>query len=174
LIPIWGTIERGTVGPDYTARKGATGVEITHDLTADGITSQTLGGEAVTRVSQSGQVVTLDFDESAILTSGQINLVLGDGVGTETFKIQYNVIGLPSNTLNVEGVALASKADIRLTVLDATGSRLDRQTGLTTDANGNTGTTIVAAGADADVIEVSLYSPSAAKGIVYETVLGLI
>jgi len=48
---------------DYTARKGATGVEVTHNLTADGITSQTLDGEAITRASQSGQVVTLDFDE---------------------------------------------------------------------------------------------------------------
>jgi hypothetical protein len=161
-------------GPDYTARKGATGVEITHTLTADGITSQTLDGEAVTRASQSGQVVTLDFDESAILTSGEINLVLGDGVDTETFTVQYNVIGLPSNTLLKDGAALASLTDVKLTVLDASGTRLDRQTGLTTDADGLTGVTPVAAGAVDDLVEVSFFSPGSEVGIVYETTLGLL
>ena len=161
-------------GPDYTARKGATGVEITHTLTADGITSQTLGGEAVTLVSQSGQVVTLDFDESAILTSGEIDLVLGDGVDTQTFTVQYNVIGLPSNTLLKDGAALASLTDVKLTVLDASGTRLDRQTGLTTDASGLTGVTPVAAGAVDDPVEVSFFSPGSEVGIVYETTLGLL
>ena len=159
---------------DYTARKGATGVEVTHNLTADGITSQTLGGEAVTLVSQSGQVVTLDFDESAILTSGEIDLVLGDGVDTETFTVQYNVIGLPSNTLLKDGAALASLTDVKLTVLDASGTRLDRQTGLTTDASGLTGVTPVAAGAVDDPVEVSVFSPGSEVGIVYETTLGLL
>jgi hypothetical protein len=160
--------------PDYTVRKNATGVEITHTLTADGITSQTLGGEAVTRVSQSGQVVTLDFDESAILTSGETNLVLGDGVDTQTFTVQYNVIGLPSNTLLKDGAALASLTDVKLTVLDASGTRLDRQIGLTTDASGLTGVIPVAAGVVDDAVEVSYFSPGAAVGITYETTLGLL
>jgi len=159
---------------DYTARKGATGVEVTHNLTADGITSQTLGGEAITRASQSGQVVTLDFDESAITTSGEYDLVLGDNVGTETFTVQYNVIGLPSNTLLKDGAALASLTDVKLTVLDASGTRLDRQTGLTTDASGLTGVTPVAAGAVDDPVEVSVFSPGSEVGIVYETTLGLL
>jgi hypothetical protein len=169
-----GDVVTSATGPDYTARKGATGVEITHTLTADGITSQTLGGEVVTLVSQSGQVVTLDFDESAITTSDVYDIVLGDGVDTQTFKVQYNVIGLPSNTLLKDGAALASLADVKLTVLDASGTRLDRQTGLTTDADGLTGVTPVAAGAVDDPVEVSFFSPGSEVGIVYETTLGLL
>jgi hypothetical protein len=165
------------IGPaatsDYTARKGETGVEITHTLTADGITSQTLNAEAVTLASQAGQVATIDFTDT-ITTSGEYDLVLGDGVGTETFKIQYNVIGLPSNTLLKDGAALASLADVKLTVLDASGTRLDRQTGLTTDADGLTGVTPVAAGAVDDPVEVSFFSPGSEVGIVYETTLGLL
>jgi hypothetical protein len=160
--------------PDYIARKGATGVEITHTLTADGITSQTLNGEVVTLASQAGQVATLNLDESAITTSGEYDLVLGDGVGTQTFTVQYNVIGLPSNTLLKDGAALASLTDVKLTVLDASGTRLDRQTGLTTDASGLTGVTPVAAGAVDDPVEVSVFSPGSEVGIVYETTLGLL
>jgi len=160
-------------GPDYTARKGSTET-ITHTLTADGITTATLNGETVTIGTQSGQDADIDLDETAITTSGEYDLVLGDGVGTETFTVQYNVIGLPSNTLLKDGAALASLTDVKLTVLDASGTRLDRQTGLTTDASGLTGVTPVAAGAVDDPVEVSFFSPGSEVGIVYETTLELL
>jgi len=160
-------------GPDYTARKGSTET-ITHTLTADGITTATLNGETVTIGTQSGQDADIDLDETAITTSGEYDLVLGDGVDTETFTVQYNVIGLTTNTLLKDGAVLASLTDVKLTVLDASGTRLDRQTGLTTDGAGATGATIVAAGAAADTVEVSFFSPGSAVGITYETTLGLL
>ena len=160
-------------GPDYTARKGSTET-ITHALTADGITTATLNGETVTIGTQSGQDADIALDETAITTSGEYDLVLGDGVDTETFTVQYNVVGLPSNTLLKDGAVLASLTDVKLTVLDASGTRLDRQTGLTTDASGLTGVTPVAAGAVDDPVEVSFFSPGSEVGIVYETTLGLL
>jgi len=159
-------------GPDYTARKGSTAT-ITHTLTADGITTATLDGETVTIGTQSGQDADINLTDT-ITTSGEYDLVLGDGVDTETFTVQYNVIGLPSNTLLKDGAALASLADVKLTVLDASGTRIDRQTGLTTDADGLTGVTPVAAGAVDDPVEVSFFSPGSEVGIVYETTLGLL
>jgi len=163
------------LGQDYTARKGATGVEITHTLTADGITSQTLNGETVTLASQSGQVATLSLDESAITTSGEYDLVLGDGVGTETFTVQYNVIGLPSNTLLKDGAALASLTDVEMDILDAAGATvLDTLTGITTDASGVTGQTVIAAGAVDDAVRISGYSDSAGIGFAFKATLELL
>jgi len=160
-------------GPDYTARKGSTAT-ITHTLTADGITTATLNGETVTIGTQSGQDADIDLDETAITTSGEYDLVLGDGTDTETFTVQYNVIGLATNTLQKEGDALADLSDVRITVLNAAGTRLDRQTGLTTNATGVTGTTIVAAGDPDDAVEVSYYSASAEAGITFVTALELL
>jgi len=159
--------------PDYTARKGST-VTITHTLTADGITTATLNGETVTIGTQSGQDADIDLDETAITTSGEYDLVLGDGTDTETFTVQYNVIGLATNTLQKEGDALADLSDVRITVLNAAGTRLDRQTGLTTNGSGVTGTTIVAAGDPGDAVEVSYYSASEEAGITFVTALELL
>ena len=160
-------------GVDYTARKGSTET-ITHTLTADGITTATLDGETVTIGTQSGQDADIALDETAITTSGEYDLVLGDGTDTETFTVQYNVIGLATNTLQKEGDALADLSDVRITVLNAAGTRLDRQTGLTTNATGVTGTTIVAAGDPEDAVEVSYYSASAEAGITFVTALELL
>ena len=160
-------------GSDYTARKGSTAT-ITHTLTADGITTATLDGETVTIGTQSGQDADIDLDETAITTSGEYDLVLGDGTDTETFTVQYNVIGLATNTLQKEGDALADLSDVRITVLNAAGTRLDRQTGLTTNGSGVTGPTIVAAGDPDDAVEVSYYSASEEAGITFVTALELL
>ena len=162
-----------STGPDYTARKGSTET-ITHTLTADGITTATLDGETVTIGTQSGQDADIDLDETAITTSGEYDLVLGDGADTETFTVQYNVIGLATNTLQKEGDALADLSDVRITVLNAAGTRLDRQTGLTTNGSGVTGPTIVAAGDPGDAVEVSYYSASEEAGITFVTALELL
>ena len=100
--------------------------------------------------------------------------MLGDGTDTETFTVQYNVIGLATNTLQKEGDALADLSDVRITVLNAAGTRLDRQTGLTTNGSGVTGTTIVAAGDPDDAVEVSYYSASEEAGITFVTALELL
>ena len=170
---MYATTAEVVTAADYTARKGSTET-ITHTLTADGITTATLDGETVTIGTQSGQDADIDLDETAITTSGEYDLVLGDGTDTETFTVQYNVIGLATNTLQKEGDALADLSDVRITVLNAAGTRLDRQTGLTTNGSGVTGTTIVAAGDPDDAVEVSYYSASEEAGITFVTALELL
>ena len=170
---MYATTAEVVTAADYTARKGSTET-ITHTLTADGITTATLDGETVTIGTQSGQDADIDLDETAITTSGEYDLVLGDGTDTETFTVQYNVIGLATNTLQKEGDALADLSDVRITVLNAAGTRLDRQTGLTTNGSGVTGTTIVAAGDPGDAVEVSYYSASEEAGITFVTALELL
>ena len=145
-------------GPDYTARKGATGVEITHTLTADGITSATLNGEGVTLASQAGQVATLNLDESAITTSGEYDLVLGDGVGTQTFTVQYNVIGISSKNLNKDGLDLASLDNLEIIVATLGGLQLARYTNKLTTPQGDTGTVLVNTGSALDMVNVSFIS----------------
>ena len=151
-------VESSVVGPDYTARKGATGVEVTHTLTADGITSQTLNGEVVTLASQAGQVATLNLDESAITTSGEYDLVLGDGVGTQTFTVQYNVIGISSKNLNKDGLDLASLDNLEIIVATLGGLQLARYTNKLTTPQGDTGTVLVNTGSALDMVNVSFIS----------------
>lgn len=161
------------VAPGVTARKGSTAT-VTHTLTADGITTATLDGETVTIGTQSGQDADINFTDT-ITTSGVYDLVLGDGVGTETYTVQYNVIGLSSNTLQKEGSALASLTDVELDIFDATGATvLDTLTGITTDASGVTGPTIIATGAVDDTVRVSGYSDSAEIGFAYKATLELL
>jgi hypothetical protein len=164
----------GVAGPDYTARKGSTAT-ITHTLTADGITTATLDGETVTIGTQSGQDADIALDETAITTSGEYDLVLGDGVGTETFTVQYNVIGLTTNTIQKDGASIGAQTDVEMHILDATGATvLGNLTGLTTDASGITGQTIVPAGAVDDSVRVIGYSDAAEIGFAYKTTLGLL
>jgi len=158
---------------DYTARKGSTAT-ITHTLTAAGLTSATLNGQAVTIASQSGQTASINFTDT-ITTSDVYDLVLGDDVGTQTFTVQYNVIGLTTNTIQKEGTSIGARSDLEMDVLDATGATvLGTLTGLTTDASGITGQTIVPAGSVGDPVRVSGYSEAAGIGFAYKTTLGLL
>ena len=130
---------------DYTIRKGATAVPITHTLTAGGITSQTFNGETVALASQSGQIANVDFTDT-ITTSGVYTLTLGDGTNTENFDVQYNVIGLSSNILKKEGVVLANLTNVEVVIM--TGGYpprtiLEQFQNITTDAAGNTGNIII-------------------------------
>ena len=160
--------------PDYTIRKGSTAVPITHTLTAGGITSQTFNGETVALASQSGQVANVDFTDT-ITTSGVYTLTLGDGVTTQNFDVQYNVIGLEGNTFQKDGISIGARTDLEMDILDATGATvLDALTGLTTDAAGDTGAAIVAAGAAGDSVRVSGYSDAAGIGFAYKTTLSLV
>ena len=162
-----------TGGVDYTARKGSTAT-ITHTLTAAGLTSATLNGQAVTITSQSGQTASISFTDT-ITTSDVYDLVLGDGVDTQTLTLQYNVIGLTTNTIQKEGVSIGARSDLEMDVLDEVGSTvLGNLTGLTTDAAGVTGQTIVPAGAVGDAVRVSGYSEAAGIGFAYKTTLGLL
>jgi len=166
-------VESAVVVPDYTVRKGATGVEITHTLTADGITSQTLDGEVVTLVSQAGQVATIDFDETVILTSGELDLVLGDGTDTETLTVQYNVIGLPSSIVARNGIP-KSEVSVEVCVLSgAEGSRvLHSQSTLATDADGNLSDAVVGTLALGETVLVSHLTELG--GVAYEVDLELL
>ena len=160
-------------GADYTIRKGAT-VTVSHALTAAGLTSATLNGQAVTIASQSGQNATINFTDT-ITTSGVYNLVLGDGVDTQMLTVQYNVIGLTTNTIHKEGASIGAWTDLEIDVLNASGTTiLGTLTGLTTDASGITGKTVVPAGAAGDAVRVSGYSEAAEIGFAYKTVLGLL
>jgi len=160
-------------GSDYTARKGSTAT-ITHTLTAAGLTSATLNGQPVTIASQSGQTASISFTDT-ITTSDVYDLVLGDDVGTQTFTVQYNVIGLTTNTIQKEGTSIGARSDLEMDVLDATGATvLGTLTGLTTDASGITGQTIVPAGSVGDPVRVSGYSEAAGIGFAYKTTLGLL
>jgi len=166
-------VESSVVPPDYTVRKGATSVEITHTLTADGITSQTLDGEVVTLVSQAGQVATIDFDETVILTSGELDLVLGDGTDTETLTVQYNVIGLPSSIVARNGIP-KSEVSVEVCVLSgAEGSRvLHSQSTLATDADGNLSDAVVGTLALGETVLVSHLTELG--GVAYEVDLELL
>lgn len=77
-----------------------------------------------------------------ITTSGAYDLVLGDGVGTETITVQVNVFGVvPSdNPLKKDNVALASLANVQYRIISGTAlnGTLLYYTGTgTTDAGGN-------------------------------------
>ena len=164
---------------DYTVRKGATGVTVTHTLTADGISTATLNGESLTIDSQSGQDVVLDFDDS-IVASGEYDLVLTDSAAaTETLTVQYNVFGLASDTIQKDGVDIGAQTDIELVVLTgAEGSRVvaEQQSALTTDSNGITGATILndAGLVDTTAVYVVWQSATADVQWSYETTVELI
>jgi len=161
-------------GTDYTIRKGSTAT-ITHTLTAAGITSATLNGEAVTLGPQSGQTVDISFTDT-IATSGEYPLVLTDSAAaTQTLTVQYNVYGLPSSTIRKDGVALGGLTNIEIIVM--TGGVLPRTfleqlTGNTTDS-GNTGNIVIVneLAVPGENVVVSLRSFSEGVGIVYGTPL---
>jgi hypothetical protein len=161
---------------DYTIRKGSTAVPITHTLTAGGITSQTFNGETVALASQSGQIANVDFTDT-ITTSGVYTLTLGDGATTQNFDVQYNVIGLATNTIKKDGAAQANLTDIEITIMTGplgTRTFVDQFSGVTTDANGNTGGTIVSNGEPGDGVYVAQRSFDAGIGIAYGTTLELL
>ena len=143
-------------GSDYTARKGSTAT-ITHTLTADGITTATLDGETVTIGTQSGQDADINFTDT-ITTSGEYDLVLGDGTNTETFTVQYNVIGISSRNLNKDGSDLASLDNLEIIVATLGGTQLARYTDKVTTPQGDTGTVLVNTGSALDMVNVSFIS----------------
>jgi len=163
---------------DYTIRKGSSAT-ITHTLTAGGITGATLNGEAVTLDTQSGQTVDITFD-SALSTSGVYDLVLTDSAAaTQTLTVQYNVFAIASDTIEKEGVAIGAHTDLELVVLTgAEGSRVlaEQKSGLTTDASGITGNTIVNAAGLVDTTAVYAIWKSDTAGVQwgYETTVELI
>jgi len=165
-------------GVDYTVRKGGTAT-ITHTLTAGGVTSATLNGAAVTLGPQSGQTVDISFTDT-ITTSGEYPLVLTDSAAaTQTLTVQYNVFGLASDTIEKEGVAIGAQTDLELVVLTgAEGSRVlaEQKSGLTTDASGITGATVVNAVGLVDTTAVYAIWKSDTAGVQwgYETTVELI
>ena len=164
-------------GTDYTIRKGSTAT-ITHTLTAAGLTSATLNGQAVTIGAQSGQTAAITFTDT-ITTSGEYALVLGDGVGTQTLTVQYNVIGLPATTIKKDGAGQANLTDIEITLMNGSfGNRVIvyQKSGATTDASGNSEAIVVpnAALVVGGTIYVVQRSFNAGIGIAYGSVLELL
>ncbi len=95
-----------------------------------------------------GQVgTTVSFAGAAtdeITTSGEYDLLLGDGATTETITVQVNVYGVaPSNNpLQKDGSALASLTGVQVRVTDGAninGTELYYSGSGTTDASGNLG-----------------------------------
>jgi hypothetical protein len=118
----------------------------------------------------------VDFTDT-ITTSGVYTLTLGDGATTQNFDVQYNVIGLATNTIKKDGAAQANLTDIEITIMTGlfgTRTFVDQFSGVTTDANGNTGGTIVSNGEPGDGVYVAQGSFDAGIGIVYGTTLELL
>jgi hypothetical protein len=125
-------------GPDYTQRKGST-FDATHTLGT--ITTATLNGAAITINSTGAGTVNLT-DTSGITTSGEYNLVLGDGAATQTQTVQVNVFGVvPSNNpAQKDGSALASLTGIQIRITagaNLNGTQVYYSGTQTTDASGN-------------------------------------
>ncbi|MDX1558669.1 MAG: hypothetical protein R3193_07175 [Marinobacter sp.] len=131
-----------------------------------------------------GQVgTTVSFAGAAtdeITTSGEYDLVLGDGVGTETITVQVNVYGVaPSNNpLQKDGSALASLTGVQIRVTDGAninGTELYYSGTATTDASGNLGNIDLSATAAADTDPVLLHMrTSAGDSIIASETVGLI
>ena len=119
LFPIWGTIERGPVGPDYTQRKGST-FTVTHGL-GTAPDSVTINALACTIANATSTAVDVTVD-AAITTSGEYDMVIEDTVAvtSETQTVQVNVVGLPAYTLNKDGSALGNLTGVKA-VVTATG-----------------------------------------------------
>jgi hypothetical protein len=159
-------------GTGYTQRKGST-FDVTHTLGT--ITTATLNGTAITINTTGAGTVNLT-DISGIATSGEYNLVLGDGTGTETYTVQLNVVGLASYNINKDGADQASLADVEFIVMTgAAGSRViaEQITGVTTDVSGNTGAieiTDVSMNAD-DVVTILQQSATVGGGLPHSATL---
>jgi hypothetical protein len=128
----------GASGPDYTQRKGSS-FDATHTLGT--ITTATLNGTAITINSTGAGTVNLT-DTSGITTSGEYNLVLGDGAATQTQTVQVNVFGVvPSNNpAQKDGSALASLTGIQIRITagaNLNGTQVYYSGTETTDASGN-------------------------------------
>jgi hypothetical protein len=156
-------------GPDYTQRKGSN-FDVTHGLGA--ITTATLNAVAITINTTGAGTVNLT-DTSGITTSGEYNLVLGDGAATETYTVQLDVIGLPVYTLNKDGAALGAMTGIKAVVTataELDGTELYSANNLTATAGVMDSGIYPDTGAAADVVTVSILT-SAGDGITFSDAL---
>jgi hypothetical protein len=131
-------IESAATGPDYTQRKGST-FDAAHTLGT--ITTATLNGTAITINTTGASTVNLT-DSSGITTSGEYDLVLGDGAATETYTVQLNVFGVvPSNNpAQKDGSALASLTGVQIRITagaNLNGTQVYYSGTETTDASGS-------------------------------------
>jgi hypothetical protein len=175
VLPIWGTIERGPVGPDYTQRKGST-FTVTHGL-GTAPDSVTINALACTIANATSTTVDVTVD-AAITTSGEYDMVIEDTVAvtSETQTVQVNVVGLPSFNINKDGADQSSLADVEFIALSgAAGSRAvaDQVSGVTTDVNGDTGPiefTDLALSVG-DTVLIAQQSPTVAGGAIHSATL---
>ena len=151
-------------------RKGSTLDGVTHGLGT--ITTATLNGVNVFDHVSSQAAGTASFTGAItdeITTSGEVDLVLGDGTGTETYKVQVNVVGLASFNINKDGADQGSLTDVEFIILTgAAGSRAINQqiTGITTMAGGDTGAIEITDTAlnDGDTVMVAQRSDTVSGG----------
>jgi hypothetical protein len=163
-------------GLNYTQRKGST-FDATHTLGT--ITTATLNAAAITINTTGAGTVNLT-DTSGITTSGEYNLVLGDGAAIETYTVQLNVYGVvPSNNpAKKDGVALASLTNVQVRITSGTGlngvQRFYSPTE-TTDASGNFSTLDLSSSVAADADPVLMHVLTAAgDSIISSETVGLI
>jgi hypothetical protein len=128
----------GPAGPDYTQRKSSS-FDVTHTLGT--ITTATLNAGAIT-INTTGAGTANLTDTSGITTSGEYNLVLGDGTAIETYTVQLNVYGVvPSNNpAQKDGSALASLTGVQIRITagaNLNGTQVYYSGTETTNASGN-------------------------------------
>lgn len=146
------------------------------ETTLGTITTATLDGVNVFD-HLTGQVgTTVSFAGAAtdeITTSGEYDLVLGDGATTETIAVQVNVVGLPSNTARKDGGLLVSLTDLTLDAVNASGDVVKQLTGLTTNASGVISPVDLSDISEAvgDTLKVSLHSAASEVGVTFEQAL---
>jgi hypothetical protein len=163
------TAAAAPLGPDYTQRKNSS-FNVTHGLGT--ITTATLNAAAITINTTGAGTVNLT-DTSGIATSGEYNLVLGDGAATETYTVQLNVIGLPAYTLNKDGAALGALTGIKAVVTataELNGTELYSANNLTATAGVMDSGIYPDTGAVADVVTVSILT-SSGDGITFSDAL---
>jgi hypothetical protein len=138
----WEAFTQESSGSDYIQRKGST-FDATHTLGT--ITTATLNAVNVFDHVSSQAAGTISFagaltDE--ITTSGEVDLVLGDGAATQTQTVQVNVFGVvPSNNpAQKDGAALASLTGIQIRITagaNLNGTQVYYSGTEATDASGN-------------------------------------
>jgi hypothetical protein len=175
LLPIWGTIERGPVGPDYTQRKGST-FTVTHGL-GTAPDSVTINALACTIANATTTTVDVTVD-AAITTSGEYDMVIEDTVAvtSETQTVQVNVIGLPAYTLNKDSSALGNLTGVKAVVTatgEIDGTELYSANDLTATAGVMDSGIYPATGEDGDAVTVSILT-GAGEGITFNDALELL
>lgn len=168
-LPVFDADTPLTVTDPSVIRSGST-FTVTHALGE--LTTATLGGNAVA-ITFSETGVAILTDTSGLTTSGTYDLVIGDGVSTETQGKDLVVVGLPAYTLNKGGAALGDLAGVNCVVAATDtlgGGVLYSASDLTATAGTLDSNIYLDTGNVGDAVTVSVLT-AANEGISFETTL---